>query len=243
MKNQFKLLFGYLLALTMFTLFSCTKTETTEEKENLILPVFETKSEADSTAVVCVDFDHVMGTDIPSAELRNGREISLEEFRRLTKGKHYVHGGYYCQWKGDTLQYLQTGESYYSLRGLHDYIDFFGIWYTQFEDSIMHLYNDIYMLDYRYNYTYEDKARVLTIPNFKYGTCERMSCELVYIDDKFIIVETAPFQARMSSEMSHLTAARAEFVQLIFMAVDPPEYFIGFTDWEVYNCKYPDEVI
>ena len=68
-----------------------------------------------------------------------------------------------------------------------------------------------------------------------------MSCEVVYIDDKYIVVETAPFQATMSSEMSHVTAKKAEFVQLIFMAVDPPEYFIGFTDWEVYNCEYPDD--
>ena len=241
MENQFKLLLGYFLVLTMFIFFSCTKAETTEETPSPILPEHETKSETDSTAVVCVDFNHVIGTDIPTTELRNGREISVEEFRRLTEGKYSAQDGYYCQWRGDTLQYLQTGENYYSLRGLHDFIDFFGIWHTQFEDSIMHFYNDLCMLDYRYNYTYEDKIRVLTIPNFKFGVSERMSCEVVYIDDKFIIVETAPFQAIMSSEMSHLTAAQAEFVQLIFMAVDPPEYFIGFTDWEVNNCEYPDD--
>ena len=193
------------------------------------------------TTITCVDFNHVIGTDIPSAELRNGREVSAEEFCRFTEGKYYVQGGYYCQWKGDTLQYLQTGENHYSLRGLHHYIADSGDWYIQFEDSIMHFFNDFPFFDYRFVYTYHDSSRLLTIPNFKYGNCERMSCEVVYIDDKYIIVETAPFQATMSSVMSHLTAARAEFVQLIFMAVDPPERFIGFTDWEVYNCAYPDE--
>ena len=193
------------------------------------------------TTVTCVDFNHVMGTDIPSAELRSGRKISAEEFCRFTEGKYYAQGGYYCQWKGDTLQYLQTGENHYSLRGLHHYVADFGDWYIQFEDSIMHFFNDIHFLDYRFVYTYRDSSRLLTIPNFNYGDCERMSCEVVYIDDKYIIVKTAPFQATMSSEMSHLTAAQAEFVQLIFMAVDPPEYFIGFTDWEVYNCEYPDD--
>ena len=239
MKRQLTFIIDSILTITMFMFFSCTKSETNIETNGQITHMPESNdSGTDSTVVVCVDFGHVMGTDIPAAELRQNRVISAEEFLSFTEGKYYMQSGYYCQWKGDTLQYLQTGENHYSLRGLHDFIGFFGIWYTQFEDSIIHFYNDIYLLDYRFVCTYNDSTSILTIPNFKYGRCEKMDCKIVYIDDKYIVVETAPFQATMSSDMAHLIAIKAQFVQLLFTAVDPPEHFIGFTDWEVYNCYY-----
>lgn len=242
MKKQLTFIIDSILTITMFVLFSCSKSETNIKTDGQITPMPESNdSGSDSTTVVCIDFDHVMGTDISVVELKSNSGIFTEKFLDLTEEKYYRQSGYYCQWNGNTLQYLQTGENYYLLRGFNDYLVGFCNWYIQFEDSIIHFYNDIYLLDYRFVCTYNDSTSMLTIPNFKYGRCEKMDCKIVYIDEKYIVVETAPFQATMSSDLSHLAAAKAQFVQLLFTAVDPPEHFMGFTDWEVHYCYYYED--
>ena len=182
------------------------------------------------------DFETVRGTDIPVSELRRNTTISAETFLKITNGKYYRASESYCQWKGGTLVYLQTGKDYYGLEGLNDmYGTDLGDIYIQFEESVLHFYNDQYFFDDRYSFSYheEDKSMMLPITN----TDGRHLCKILYIDENCIIAETKVFKPKISTPESRRAVSRAEFVLVRLAAVNPPQLFTGYTDWKV---RYPE---
>ena len=185
------------------------------------------------------EYETVMGTDIPTSELRKNETISAEAFKAATEGKYYVLMAYYCQWKGNSLRYLQTGEDYYGIEGHLNVLGDSGDWYIQFEESIMHYYNDLDMDDYRYAFTHDDGT--MTIPAIEVNGVsdgKLHSCKMLYVDEKNILAETDVYRPRRMSREARQAAAAADFVLLRFVAVDPPNSFIGFTDWHVSNLTY-----
>jgi hypothetical protein len=186
------------------------------------------------------DYETVRGTDIPVSELWKSEGITEGAFKTATEGKYYALCAYYCQRKGTSLRYLQTGENYYGIEGyLKDVRDGSGDFYIQFDDSIMHYYNDLFMWDRRYIFTYDEKAlKIPTIVVNGVSDSKLHTCELLYVDDKNIIARTAVYRPHIQSLEARQAAAKADFVLLRFAARIPPEYFKGYTDWDVSYLSY-----
>ena len=192
------------------------------------------------SCVTSDDFEIVMDTDIPVSELKKEVSITTDMFHMITQGKYYKVSEYYCRWKGETLVYIQTGKDYYGLKGdlgkMGIYGDDHGDTFVQFDETVIHLYNDQYYFDDRYDFSYheEDKSMEFPIVNAD----EMHLCRILYIDDDYIIVETDVYKPYITTPEARRAASRAKFVLLRFKAVKPPQNFLNQTDWEV---RYPTQ--
>ena len=220
----------FLLVMSALSFSSCVKNDVDPNN-----PITSGSKDSEEKKVSRTNSEYVMGTSIPASALKKNVKISDEVFRKQTEGKYFFVVERYCCWKGDTLQYLQTGDDFYGLEGIHNMRNYSGTNYIQFEDSIMHFYNDLFMWDDRYIFTYNEKERVMTIPIKK--TKELHCCRVDYIDENYIVGETDVYQHYYTTLESSRAASHADFVQLLFIAVEPPEYFADYTDWEV---RYPE---
>ena len=184
--------------------------------------------------------DTVWGTDIPVSELRNGEVVSAETFKAITTGRYYFYSDTYCRWNGNSLEYLPTGtylsgEKYYGLEGCnHEDANESGRWYYHFEDGVEHVYNDLWWLDYRYNYSYNNETGSITMDLLDVG---RQTCKVLYIDEKRILLQTDVYRPSRQTIMARVAAAKADFVLIHLGSVKPTSTFLNYTDWEVHELQ------